>query len=117
MQVQRLGHFMSNGSTSISNANDVVDANKKRAIFLSACGPKTYKLVGSLVDDAPDSISYNELVRLVKEFHDPKPSVIVQRYKLNSPVRAIDKSIGTYIAALRQLAEHCDYEDTLQEIG
>ena len=59
-------------------ANDVVDANKKRAIFLSACGLKTYKLVRSLVDDAPDSKLYDELVKLVKEFHDPKPSVIVQ---------------------------------------
>ena len=65
-------------------ANDVVDADKKRAIFLSACCPKRYKLLLSLVDDAPDSKSYDELVKLVKEFHDPKPSVIVQQYKFKS---------------------------------
>ena len=96
--------------------NDVVDANKKRTIFLSACGPKTYKLVHSLVDDAPDSKSYDELVKLAKEFHDPKPSVIVQQYKFNSRVRAMDESIVTYIAALRQLAKHCAYKDTLPEM-
>ena len=28
----------------------------------------------------------------------------------------MDESIVTYIAALRQLAEHCDYKDTLQEM-
>ena len=82
--------------------------------MLSACCPKTYKLVHSLVDDAPDSKSYDDLVKLVKEFHDPKPFVIVQWYKFKSQVRATDES--TYIAALCQLAEHCDYKDTLQEM-
>ncbi len=33
-------------------ANDVTNAQKKRAILLSACGASTYKLVRSLV--APD---------------------------------------------------------------
>ena len=40
--------------------NDVVDTNKKHAILLSACGPKTYKLVRSLADDRPDLKSYDE---------------------------------------------------------
>ena len=36
-------------------ANDMIDGNKNHAIFLSACCLKMYKLVRSLVDDAPDS--------------------------------------------------------------
>ena len=44
-------------------ANDVVDATKKRDILLSAC-------VRSLADDKPDLKSYDDLVKLVKDFYD-----------------------------------------------
>ena len=82
-------------------ANDVVDATKKRDILLSACGPKTYKLVRSLADDKPDSKSYDDLVKLVKDFYDSKPSIIVQRYKFTSRVRTNEESILMYITELR----------------
>ena len=64
-------------------ANEVADAGKKRSILLSACGATTFKIIRNLVgDDKLDSTSYDEIVKLVKGYHDPKPSVIVQRYKL-----------------------------------
>ena len=93
-----------------------MDTNKKRSILLSACGPKTYKLLRSLADDIPVLKSYDDLVSLVKYFNHPKPSVIVQRYKFNLRDRTAEKSIATYVAALQQLAEHCDYKDTLLEM-
>ena len=96
--------------------NDVVDTIKKRAILLSACGPKTYKLVHSLADERPELKSYHDLETLVKDFHNPKPSVIVQLYKFNSRVQTAEESVATCVAALRQLAEHCNYKDTLQEM-
>ena len=53
---------------------------------------------------------------LLKDFHDPKPYVIVQRYKFNSRVRTADESITTYVTALWQMAKHCDYKDKVQEM-
>ena len=94
--------------------NNVVDTNKKRVILLSACGPKTYKRFCSLADDRPDLKLYDDLVALMKDFHDPKPSVIVQRYKFNSRVQTAEEIIVTYVTALRQLDKHCNYKDTLQ---
>ena len=37
---ERLGHF---------TANEITDAGKKRAVLLSSCGAKTYKLIRNLV--------------------------------------------------------------------
>ena len=91
-------------------ANDVEDSSKKRGILLAARGSKTFQLIRSLTEEDPTSKPYDDVVQLVTDYYDPKPSVIVQRYKFNSRVRGTDESISTYVAALRQLAEHCNYK-------
>ena len=98
-------------------ANEVTGVAKKRSILLSACGPKTYKLIRSLVPaDKIDETAYDELVKLVQQYYDPKPSKIVQRYKFNTRARRDGESVATYVASLRELAEHCGYGETLQEM-
>jgi hypothetical protein len=97
-------------------ANDVTTDVKKRAILLSACEASTYKLIRSLVDPTKlNSTSHKDLVAKVKEHYDPKPSSIVQRRKFNKRTREPSESITEYVAALRQLAEHCDYGESLNE--
>ena len=39
-------------------ANDIVDAEKKRAVFLSEVGPATYKLLGDLLAPASPETSH-----------------------------------------------------------
>ena len=98
-------------------ANDVADDGKKRAILLSACGASTYKVIRSLVDaDKLNSTVYTDIVALVKNHYDPKPSSIMQRHKFNTRTRKPDESIAEYVAALREIAEHCDYKDTLSDM-
>ena len=92
------------------------DSSKKRAILLAVCGSKTFQLIRSLTEEDPTSKPYDDVVQLVTDYYDPKPSVIVQRYKFNSRVRGTDENISTYVAALRQLAEHCNYRNTLSEM-
>ena len=47
-------------------ANGVSDAGKKRAIFLSTIGPKTYKLLGSLISlSVPGEKNYEDLVKVL----------------------------------------------------
>ena len=107
--VERLTHYFV--------ANNVVDADKKRAILLAVCGPTTYKLIRSLVPaEAIPTTSFADLVEKVKEHLEPKPSAIVQRYKFNSRSRAQGETVATYLVALRELAQHCEYGETLQEM-
>ena len=52
---ERLGHFLA--------ANGIDAAEKKRSVFLSVVGPKTYNLLGSLLAPAkPGEKSYDELI-------------------------------------------------------
>lgn len=99
------------------SANGVEAEDKKRSILLANCGPATYKLIRSLLPAASVSTTpYNDLVKLVKDYYEPKPSAIVQRFKFNTRSRNSGETIATYVAALRELAEHCSYGDTLSEM-
>ena len=93
-------------------ANRVTESDEKKSILLTAVGPATFRRIGSLLTMARlDSIGYDGLVKEVADFYDPKPSSIVQRFRFNTRQRASNESIATYVAALRRLAEHCNFSD------
>jgi hypothetical protein len=89
-------------------ANEVADGAKKRSILLSACGP-TYKIIRNLVEeDKLDTTSYEDIVKRVKAHFDPTPSAIMERYKFNTRVREEGESVAAYVAALRDITQHCE---------
>ncbi|XP_072122276.1 uncharacterized protein [Mobula birostris] len=70
---EKLGHFF--------GANGITEEAKKCSILLSVCRAKNYKLIRNLAAPRkPGNIPYDELVKLVGNHYNPKPSVIVQRY-------------------------------------
>ena len=98
-------------------ANDVTDAAKKRAILLSVVGDKTYKLIRDLVaPKKPTEKSYKELVELLTTHLEPKPSVIIERFKFNSRFRHEGETAAQYLAELWNLARYCEYGQNLDEM-
>lgn len=60
-------------------ANNIDDGDRQRAILISVVGTSTYSLMRNLLSpDKPKDKTYTELVRLLKDHFDPKPSEIVQ---------------------------------------
>ena len=77
---------------------------------LMACGPATFRRISTLLSSARlEAIRYEDLVAEVKDFYDPKPSTIVQRFQFNTRERADGETIAAYTAALRKLSEHCSF--------
>ena len=75
-------------------ANEICEQPRKKAILLSLGGAETYSLLRNLVAPAkPSEKSYNELVRVMNEHQNPKPSVIMERYKFNKRDRQPGGSI------------------------
>lgn len=109
LYVERLGHYF--------KANAITEPEKKSSILLSVCGPKTYKLIRNLLAPVkPGAQTFEELTNLVKNHQNPTPSKRVQRFKFNSRTRNTDETIATFVAELRQLSEHCQYGDTLEDM-
>ena len=98
-------------------ANDIKDDGKQLAIFLTTCGAATYKLLRSLAAPRkPADVSLTDLWKLASEHYHPKPSLAVQRFRFNSRERQAGESVAAYVAELRRLSEHCDFEDTLEDM-
>jgi len=92
-------------------ANEVTTPEKKRAILLSCYGPKTYTVIRGLVAPSkPSEKSYEELKEIVGKHYSPPSSSIMHRLKFNTRVREKGESVASYVAALRQLAEFCEFE-------
>ena len=98
-------------------ANDVKDADKKRAILLSTCGPSTYRTIKNvLAPRAPADVAYRDIVRAMSTHLQPKPSVIVERYKFHSRSRQPGESVADFVAELKRLSEHCEFGAALDEM-
>ncbi|CAC5401678.1 unnamed protein product [Mytilus coruscus] len=96
---ERLNHYFI--------ANNIESMEKKRAILLSACGKKTYKLMRNLsASQKPGEKTYDDIVKLVTDHINPKQSSIVQRCKFNSRSRQPNESVIQFVAELRQTSEH-----------
>ncbi|KAG7459264.1 hypothetical protein JOB18_021102 [Solea senegalensis] len=64
----------------------------------------------------PGDKSFDELVKLLKDHYNHKPSEIVQRYRFNSRARKPGESVMEYVAVLRKLAQDCNYGERLSEM-
>ena len=107
--VERMNHFF--------EANDIDDRDKKRSIFLVSVGAKTYKLLRSLVaPEDPKTKTYDELTKIVQDHYQPKPSVIVERFKFNTRCQQQGETIPMILAKLRRLSENCEFGSTLEEM-
>ncbi|RXN15416.1 putative protein K02A2.6-like protein [Labeo rohita] len=98
-------------------ANEIEDAAKKRAILLSLVSSQTYSLMRNLLSpDKPGDKSFSELVELLRNHYNPKPSEIVQCFKFNSQNRQPNETVADYVVVLRELAQHCNYGEKLKEM-
>ena len=105
--VERLDHFY--------EANGITENDKKRAILLTTIGPVTYKTLRNVVmPRKPGEMSYQDLVAAMKTHYRPTPSEIVQRFRFNSRFRHPGESVSMFVSELRSLAEHCNFENTLE---
>ena len=98
-------------------ANGVDDAGKQRAILLSGCGAKAYKLIKSLIAPAkPTDKTFQQLVEIVSKHFDPVPAITVQRYKFNVRIRQPGENVATFLSELRLLATKCDFQNSLEDM-
>ena len=96
-------------------ANDIGEG-KRVPILLSSIGVRTYALVRDLVaPDAPGSLSYARLSEVLSRHFQPRRLVIAERFHFHRRVQAVGESVAEFDAALRKLATHCEFGETLEE--
>jgi RNase H-fold protein (predicted Holliday junction resolvase) len=96
----------------IGEGNDAARARKK-AVFFSVVGPKTYKLLKTLMaPDKPSDKSLEDIVAALKRHLSPDPVVIGERFVFYQRKQKPGESVSEYIKELHRLIETCKFEDT-----
>ena len=94
-----------------------VDEGKQVPILLSAIGSATYALLSDLLaPDPPKTKSLSEISAVLRRHYEPKRAVIAERFHFHKRDQAVGESITDYDAALRRLATHCRFGETLEEV-
>ena len=95
-------------------ANDIKE--RQVPIFLSVIGAKTYSLLRDLLAPTnPKEKSFDELAEVLKKHFEPKPLVIAERFTFHRRNQSPDESVLEYMAELRRLATHCDFQNYLDQ--
>ena len=96
-------------------ANDIADG-KKVAVLLTVIGTKAYTLLRNIIaPDKPTSKEYGALVEALRAHLDLKPIVIAEHFKFHQRNQREGESVAQYIAELRKLSTHCEFQDHLDQ--
>lgn len=91
-------------------ANDVKLEKKRRALFLTLCGPDTFDAACALVaPKTPGEVSFDDLVSLLKQHFEPTPSELYSRYVFQQRNQLPNESISNYVATLKRLSADCNF--------
>lgn len=104
---ERFGYF--------AVANEIKD-EKLVPTFLSIMGPKTFNLLRDLLQpEKPGSKTYQQIVDILANHLSPKPLVIAERFRFHKRNQEEGESVTMFVAALRKLAQHCEFRDVLND--
>ena len=96
-------------------ANNVRDSAKVD-VFLSVVGPKTYKLLKSLIAPAlPSDKTIDELYQTLKRHVQPTDSVISRRARFYTIKQKDTESVTDFVAELKLLAAECEFDAFLDQ--
>ena len=106
--------FYSERLNSFFAANTITSDQRKAAILLSSVGAKTYRLISNLTSpDLPSAKTFAQLCNIVSTHFTPRKSVMVSRFHFNQRRRHQGETIMCFVAALRDLAKDCKFENNL----
>ena len=96
-------------------ANNIA-ADHQVAILLSYIGGKTYDLLRNLLaPKLPLECELATLIETLENHFEPKSNLITERYKFHKKSQLPTESVAEFIAELRPLATHCEFNATLND--
>lgn len=88
----------------------VTSATVKVQIFLNCIGPKYYQVLKNITaPDSPESKSYDDLVKLLKNHIAPEPGEVAQQHKFCLRQQHECESIANYVAGLKEIGGKCNF--------
>nr|XP_028572340.1 uncharacterized protein K02A2.6-like [Podarcis muralis] len=95
-----------------AEAQGITDASKRRATFLSYCGPETFKLAKALLAPAKLSeTSLKDILACITSHLALTETKMARRMEFHKRQQRAGESVSAFLAELRKLAQHCDFQN------
>ena len=97
-------------------ANSITDANRKKAVVLSACGTETFSLLKDHI--TPYSLrdkTFDKQSQALEEHCNPTSSVIVELFNFYMCWQRLNRTISDFIAHLKK-TKSCEFGPTIQDM-
>ncbi|KAK9695783.1 RNase H-like domain found in reverse transcriptase [Popillia japonica] len=93
-----------------------VKSELKTAMLITIMGSEAFDLLTDLCNpEKPENCAFEDLVDLMGNHLQPKPSDIAERYKFRHRVQENQESIANFVAVLKRLAKNCNFGNTLED--
>ncbi|XP_069365633.1 uncharacterized protein [Maniola hyperantus] len=84
--------------------------------MISMVGDRAYELMVNLCSpDRPGNKTFAELVKIVGEHLQPKPSILAERFRFRQYRQQESTSVSQYVAELKELSRFCEFGNNLSE--
>lgn len=97
-------------------AANKIEEDRRKAIFLSVVGPKTFALLKDFISPKQfREVTLASLLESLRNFYMPKKNVPPERFAFRSCRQQSGETFADYIASLKGLASTCDFGMSLEE--
>ncbi|XP_069356350.1 uncharacterized protein [Maniola hyperantus] len=84
--------------------------------MISMVGDRAYELMVNLCSPVrPGDKTFAELVKIVGEHLQPKPSILAERFRFRQYRQQESTSVSQYVAELKELSRFCEFGNNLSE--
>ncbi|XP_060543046.1 uncharacterized protein K02A2.6-like [Pantherophis guttatus] len=93
-------------------ANDLLSLSeqRKKALFLTHCGPAVFKMAKALAAPADlKTMTWTTLQEILKAHYAPQASSLVRRHEFYRRDQREGETISAFVATLREIAAACDF--------
>ncbi len=97
----------------VGASGDAWPVERKRALLPHCLGTEGHRLFYTLPNQGN---SMEDAIATLKAHFAPRRNIVAERHAFRKRVQAPEETILQYVAALRDLAATCDFEDTLDDM-
>lgn len=84
--------------------------------LIAVMGDEAYELLSNLVSPKkPADLGYAEVVEVLRNHLQPKPSELAERYRFRQRRQLSEESVSQYVTELKKLAKNCNFGAGLEE--
>ncbi|XP_075738876.1 uncharacterized protein LOC142784291 [Rhipicephalus microplus] len=98
-------------------ATGVTESAKKQALLVAALSTRTVQILsGRIAPKKPNSLEYEDVVKALDEFFDPKRHEIAESFRFFNRCQLDSESVQEFITEIRRIADNCNFDTMLDRM-